>query len=142
MVGKLSVACRGCALALSALLAMGLVACSQQEQSPNQHEGALYGSPWVTSVFAGNLPDAAPSAADDLYLHYAYDYAAAHQEAFLSARFYALKHRAHMIGYVHTALQNVIHRVVAARISLAGLFVSVAQGQRKIRNETFRYAEL
>lgn len=46
-----------------------------------QDAGELYGSPWVSSIFTGNLPEAAPEAADDLYLHYAYDYAAAHQDA-------------------------------------------------------------
>ena len=86
------------ALALVAILAMGLVSCSQPAQpsstasassasassassAETQKTAALYGSPWVTSVFAGNLPEKAPEAADDLYLHYAYDYAAAHQEA-------------------------------------------------------------
>ena len=92
MIGKRSVARRVWAIALAAIMAVGLVACSQQGQAPAsgsaspqssadaQGEDALYGSPWVTSVFAGNLPDAAPDAADDLYLHYAYDYAAAHQD--------------------------------------------------------------
>lgn len=75
------------------VLAMGLVSCAspRQESASSasqsssaqsaQEQTALYGSPWVSSVFTGNLPDAAPDAADDLYLHNAYDYAAAHQDA-------------------------------------------------------------
>ena len=93
MMKKLDVVLRGCACALAAVLAVGLISCAQQGQAPAsisapvessaaaQNVGALYGSPWITSVFTGNLPDTAPSAADDLYLHYAYDYAAAHQNA-------------------------------------------------------------
>ena len=69
------------ALALAAGLAAGLVSCSQQTQTSASSEGAPYGSPWVSSVFTDNLPDATPTAADDLYLHYSYDYAAAHQKA-------------------------------------------------------------
>ena len=84
---------RGWVLVLAAFLALGLASCAQQEQGSDsgsapsetsagtQGGSELYGSPWITSVFTGNLPDAAPDAADDLYLHYAYDYAAAHQDA-------------------------------------------------------------
>jgi len=69
------------ALALTAVLAVGLASCSQQTQTSASSKGAPYGSPWVSSIFAGNLPDAAPAAADDLYLHYAFDYATAHRDA-------------------------------------------------------------
>ena len=93
MIVKPSGAHRICAIALAAILAMGLASCSQQAQSPDsssasqansaatQGGNALYGSPWVTSVFTGNLPEEAPEATDDLYLHYAYDFATAHQDA-------------------------------------------------------------
>ncbi len=57
------------------------VSSSQAEASSGaEAQAALYGSPWVASVFTGNLPEAAPEAADDLYLHYNYDFAASHQE--------------------------------------------------------------
>ena len=62
-------------------LALALVSCTQQAQTSASGESTPYGSPWVSSVFTGNLPSEAPDAADDLYLHYAYDYAAAHQDA-------------------------------------------------------------
>ncbi len=92
MMKRHNVMHHGLAFAFAAILATGLVSCSQQTQAPasdstsqgsaavSQGENALYGSPWVTSIFTGNLPDAAPEAVDDLYLHYAYDYAAAHQD--------------------------------------------------------------
>ena len=69
------------ALALTAALAAGLASCTQQALTSAPEEGAPYGSPWVASIFTGNLPAAAPAAADDLYLHYAYDFAVAHQDA-------------------------------------------------------------
>ena len=69
------------ALAFAAILAAGLAACAQQTQTSTAAKGEPYGSPWVSSIFAGNLPSAAPNATSDLYLHYAYDYAAAHQNA-------------------------------------------------------------
>lgn len=80
------------ALVLAAFLAMGLAACAQEAQTGEpaepaqsgaagqQQSGELYGSPWVTSVIAGNLPAQAPEATADLYLHYSYDYIAAHQD--------------------------------------------------------------
>lgn len=67
-------------IVFTVILAAGLTSCSQQTQTSASSTGAPYGSPWVSSIFAGNLPDAAPSAADDLYLHYAYDYASAHKD--------------------------------------------------------------
>ncbi len=69
------------AIVLTVVFALGLASCSQQTQTSASGTSAPYGSPWVSSVFAGNLPDAAPTAANDLYLHYAYDYAAAHKDA-------------------------------------------------------------
>jgi len=68
-------------LVLVVVFAAGLSSCSQPAQTSAPDDGAPYGSPWVSSVFADNLPDAAPAAADDLYLHYAFDYAAAHRDA-------------------------------------------------------------
>lgn len=82
-----------CTFILAVALAAMLAACAQQTQAPASGSNASgnaaqaqkgsvpYGSPWVSSVFAGNLPDTAPEAAKDLYLHYAYDYAAAHRDA-------------------------------------------------------------
>lgn len=86
-------------LALAAVLAVGIVACGGQAQSSSSGQaqsssseqaqssqsgqaqaGELYGSPWVTSIFAGNLPSEAPSAKSDLYLHYGYDFIAGHQD--------------------------------------------------------------
>ena len=87
---KSNAALRTCAIALAAILSIGLLACSPQAPDSNsastgssaatQDGYELYGSPWVTSVFVGNLPAAAPDASEDLYLHYAYDYAASHQD--------------------------------------------------------------
>ena len=90
---------RGWAIAFALAMALGLAACAPQadeatsstagaesatatseQSSTAQDEGALYGSTWVASIVTGNLPDAAPQATDDLYLHYAYDYAAQHQD--------------------------------------------------------------
>lgn len=87
---------RALVLAAALALALALSACSQQvqqdgskiaesRQNPAQSqqvepvERELDGKPWVTSVFVGNIPDEAPAAADDLYLHYTYDYIADHQ---------------------------------------------------------------
>jgi len=42
-------------------------------------ESGEYGSPWVNSVDAGNLPDEVPGAADNLMLHYTYDILAEYQ---------------------------------------------------------------
>ena len=69
------------AIALIAVLAMGLVSCSQPAQTSASSGSAPYGSPWISSIFSDNLLDAAPAAADDLYLHYAFDYAVAHKDA-------------------------------------------------------------
>ena len=41
-------------------------------------EEALYGTPWVFSLLADNVPDTAPAARDDLYLHYNYAAIAEH----------------------------------------------------------------
>ena len=66
---------------LIAFILTGLASCSQQASESTSSEVLPYGSPWVSSVFAGNLPDNAPAAVDDLYTHYAYDFASAHQDA-------------------------------------------------------------
>ncbi len=66
---------------LIAFILTGLASCSQQASESTSSEALQYGSPWVSSVFAGNLPDNAPAAVDDLYTHYAYDFASAHQDA-------------------------------------------------------------
>ena len=93
MMEKKNALLRSCSLVLATLLLAGLVSCAQQGQSSDQNQTSssgveqvqvaheLYGSPWVTSIFAGNLPDAAPEAADDLYLHYDYEYIADHQNS-------------------------------------------------------------
>lgn len=54
---------------------------AQGSGSSQQQAAELYGSPWVTGIFIGNLPAEAPKATDDLYLHYCYDYIAKHQDA-------------------------------------------------------------
>ena len=93
MMEKKNALLRSCSLVLATLLLAGLVSCAQNNQSSDQNQTSssgveqvqvaheLYGSPWVTSIFAGNLPDAAPEAADDLYLHYDYEYIADHQNS-------------------------------------------------------------
>ena len=53
-------------LVLVVVFAAGLSSCSQPAQTSAPDDGAPYGSPWVSSVFADNLPDAAPAAAEDL----------------------------------------------------------------------------
>lgn len=40
----------------------------------------LYGSPWITTTVAGNLPDERPSAKDDFYTYANYDFLVAHQQ--------------------------------------------------------------
>lgn len=80
-------------LLLAAFLAVGVTACGQPAEADEstqasgsaqtQPEG-LYGSPWITSIFIGNLPEEAPKATDDLYLHYSYDYATQHQDGYAS----------------------------------------------------------
>ncbi len=75
----------------------GLIACVQNQEpavgnntepavgsntkpaGDNTESENLYGSPWVTSMATGNLPQEAPEAKDDLYLYYNYDEIAAHQ---------------------------------------------------------------
>ena len=72
-----------CAFAVS--MALGLGACAASEQSPaagasGAHQASkarpsgmadgFYGSPWVSGIFVGNLPQGVPPAADDLYLHF------------------------------------------------------------------------
>lgn len=60
------------------LLVMG---CSSSAPAGGESSGSaqLMGKPWVVSNRDGNLPDTAPSAKDDLYLHYAYDTLKEHQ---------------------------------------------------------------
>lgn len=68
-------------LSLSLLLtsgAFGSAAYSAVETEGAAQE-ALVGVPWVDSIISGNLPEAAPEAKDDLYLHYNYDEMQAHQ---------------------------------------------------------------
>jgi len=43
-------------------------------------EAGNYGSPWINTMDAGNLPDEKPEAKDDLMLHYSYDILAEHQD--------------------------------------------------------------
>ena len=71
---------------LTIVLSLAMAGCSGSGQMPlsgsgQTQSGALYGSPWVTGIFTGNLPSKAPRASDDLYLHYGFDYIASHQDA-------------------------------------------------------------
>lgn len=73
------------ALILVALLLNNFIVMAQETQPQTQaaigdSEGnsfeemyGLYGSPWVTAMDSGNLPEEAPEAVDDLILHYTYD---------------------------------------------------------------------
>ena len=65
------------ALFSTMLLMMGLAACTSGN---NPKATTLYGQPWVSSIFVGNLPENTPKASDDLYTCYAYDYASKHQD--------------------------------------------------------------
>ena len=79
---------RRIALAVFAvMLAAALAACGQAQPQPSEsaQEGTAFGNPWVSGIFTGNLPESAPEATDDLYLHYAYDYIAAHQDGTASS---------------------------------------------------------
>lgn len=74
------------AIVVSIVLAMsmGLVACNgntggKAGTSATVQSGQLVGSPWVTSVLAGNLQREQPSVKDDLYTHYNYEYLTTHQ---------------------------------------------------------------
>lgn len=110
MKGKRGLARLAWAFLLAMLLSAGLVACNQSQQGESSSEGQepdasasavsvdssgsgdlgdveksqteLYGHPWVTSIFVGNQPDEAPDAADDLYLHYGYDFMTAESFGF------------------------------------------------------------
>ncbi len=80
-------------LILACALALMLVACggnaassaasstSASASASSEATGELVGSPWVTSVLAGNLPAQQPAAKDDLYTYYNYDYLSSHQDA-------------------------------------------------------------
>ena len=46
----------------------------QTENQVVQNNGELFGKPWVSSIFAGNLPDLQPAAKDDLYTSCTYGY--------------------------------------------------------------------
>lgn len=90
------------------VLMMGLASCGQQGQAPASNSASVsnltapYGSPWQTSVITGNIPGSAPKATDDLYLHYAYDYAASHQDGVSAA------YAADTAGELQTAVSSVI----------------------------------
>lgn len=75
------------ALALASCSPQGQQASSAGEPASSAAEGAAiegavsqdpYGKPWVSSIFAGNLPAQVPDAKDDLYLHSNYDYIKEH----------------------------------------------------------------
>ena len=84
------------ALVASLLLAamLGLAACgsgasgsgsqaassSAAASASSTASAELDGKPWVTSILQGNLPAEQPSAKDDLYTHYAWNYLKEHQE--------------------------------------------------------------
>ena len=66
------------ALLAALILALGTGLAAAETQSAENAE--LFGSPWINSNVAGNLPDEAPSPRDDLYLSVNYDGLKAHQE--------------------------------------------------------------
>ncbi len=66
-------------LLTAVLLAAAMSSAALAEALPAPAE--LFGKPWYNITVIGNLPDGAAEAADDLYSHYNYDFAAAHQDA-------------------------------------------------------------
>ncbi len=52
---------------------------SEAEEASDNPQTELSGAPWTSSILTGTLPEQAPEAKDDLYLHYNYDKLAAHQ---------------------------------------------------------------
>lgn len=69
------------ALLTALILALGAGLAAAETQSAEEAE--LFGTPWITSIIAGNLPAEAPSPRDDLYLSVNYDSLMAHQEEML-----------------------------------------------------------
>lgn len=73
------------ALVLVLAMATTLAACNGTTSSTSTDTSAstnsdLAGKPWVTTNLQGNLPSEQPSAKDDVYAHYAYEYLSSHQE--------------------------------------------------------------
>ena len=64
-------------------------------------ENELAGSPWVDSLLTGNLPEEAPEAKDDLFLHYNFDILMAHQGEMYSE---LLSHPSEVQDYVSSVL--------------------------------------
>ena len=59
---------------------LNIIMQAAEESAGTEAEGGLYGKPWVTAMDAGNLPEEAPAAVDDLILHYTYDIVKEHQD--------------------------------------------------------------
>ena len=75
------------ALVLVLAMATTLAACngtttstSTSTDTSSTASSNLAGKPWIITNLQGNLPSEQPSAKDDVYAHYAYDYLSSHQE--------------------------------------------------------------
>ena len=71
-------------LCLILAFSLSISACEKKtddKQATDQTQSELFGSPWVTSVVQGNLPNERPDIKDDLFTYFNYDYLKEHQES-------------------------------------------------------------
>ena len=96
-------ACSTLFVFIVAILILTLAACGQTQPSNTaSNTSTLYGSPWVSSIFAGNLPNSQSEAKEDLYTHYSYDYMKSHQDGESSS----------LIGDAKNELRNAVTSVI------------------------------